>query len=371
MRVIINIIVGLLLIIGAFFIAKSIISGKEKPHTKSAKVVKTVFIDTVLNGSIQVKVPANGNLKAVRRIELYAEVQGVFNGNKKLFKAGETYQKGELLVSIDGKEYYANIVSQRSNLYNQITAIMPDLKLDYPIDFSKWESYLKGFDIKKSITALPEPSTEKVKYFINGKNITSLFFTIKNMEEHYSKFQIYAPFSGVLTEASVNPGTLIRTGQKLGEFIDPSVYELEVAVNKSYSELLKVGKEVALSNIDKTKTWKGKVARVNGRVDLATQTVAVFIAVKDKDLKEGMYLEAQLDAQEINNAIEIPRKLLVDGSQVYTVNNGLLELKTVQPIYFTKNTVVLKGLENGTFLLEKAVPGAYENMSVNIHKATK
>ena len=79
------------------------------------------------------------------------------------------------------------------------------------------------------------------------------------MEEHYQKFRISAPFTGVLTEANVNPGTLIRTGQKLGEFIDPSVYELEVAVNKSYSELLKVGKEVTLTNIDHTKTWKGKV----------------------------------------------------------------------------------------------------------------
>ncbi len=371
MRVIINIIVGILLIIGAFFIAKGIISGKEKRHSKAEKVVKTVFVDTVHNHSIQIKVPANGNLKAARRIELYAEVQGVFKGNNKLFKVGETYQKGNLLVNMDGSEYYANIVSQRSNLYNQITAIMPDLKLDYPNAFSKWEAYLKGFDIKKSLTALPEPNSEKEKYFINGNNITSLFFTIKNMEEHYRKFQIYAPFSGVLTEANVNPGTLIRTGQKLGEFIDPSVYELEVAVNKAYSELLKVGKEVALSNIDHTKTWKGKVARVNGKVDLTTQTVAVFIAVKDKDLKEGMYLEAQLDAQEIENAVEIPRKLLVDGKEVYTVNNGLLALKTVKPVYFTKNTVVLKGLENGTLLLEKSVPGAYENMSVNIHQATK
>ena len=111
---------------------------------------------------------------------------------------------------------------------------------------------------------------------------------------------------------------------------------------------------------------------MNGKVDLTTQTVAVFISVDGKDLKEGMYLEAQLDAQKIDEALEISRKLLVDGSQVYVVKDSVLKLETVKPIYFTKNTVVLKGLENGTLLLEKAIPGAYENMSVKIHtEATK
>ena len=70
MRVIINIVLGVLLIVGAFFIAKKIIASKEKPTRKSEKVVKTVFVDTVQNGSIQVTVPANGNLKATRRIDL-------------------------------------------------------------------------------------------------------------------------------------------------------------------------------------------------------------------------------------------------------------------------------------------------------------
>ena len=52
---------------------------------------------------------------------------------------------------------------------------------------------------------------------------------------------ISAPFSGILTEALVTEGTLIRNGQKLGEFIDPSDYEMEVNISKSYANLLKVG----------------------------------------------------------------------------------------------------------------------------------
>lgn len=368
MRKVVNAVVGVALIGLAIFFAKKISVGKGKHKAKVSKVIKTVFVDTVKNGEVQVTIPANGNLEAAQRIEVYSEVQGVFKSSNRLFKAGEKYQKGQTLVTIDGREYYSSLLSQRSQLYNQITAIMPDLKMDYSSSFPQWENYLKQFDVNKNVVDLPKPLNDKEKFFVNGKNITSLYYTIKNMEERYRKFRISAPFSGVLTEAGVTPGTLVRAGQKLGEFINPAVYELEVAVNKSYSDLLKIGKSVTLVNIDNTQEWKGRVVRVNGKVDLNTQTVGVFIAVKGSDLKEGMYLEAKLDAQKIPDAFEMNRKLLIDNSQVFVVENNQLKLKEVTPVYFTKTTVVLQGLEEGTLLLNRSVPGAYDDMMVTVHK---
>ncbi len=47
-----------------------------------------------------------------------------------------------------------------------------------------------------------------------------------------SKYTIKAPFKGILTEALVTEGTLIRNNQKLGEYIDPSLYEMEVSLGK-------------------------------------------------------------------------------------------------------------------------------------------
>ena len=133
-----------------------------------------------------------------------------------------------------------------------------------------------------------------------------------------SKHQIKAPFSGVLTEVFVNRGTLVRVGQKLGEYIDPSMYEMEVSINSEFADLLKVGNAVSLSNLDKTKKYTGKVVRVNGKVDQVSQTIKAYIDVAHKDLKEGMFLEANLVAKSEKNVIEISRKLLVDNTFVYT-----------------------------------------------------
>ncbi|KJD32184.1 RND transporter [Tamlana nanhaiensis] len=355
---------GILLIAASIYGAKKIIDSKNKPKPVQEKVVKTVLTDTVKNTTVKIVVPANGNLMAKQRVELYSEVQGIFKSGNKLFKPGQKYNRGEALIRIDASEYYASVQAAKSNLYNSIAAIMPDLRLDFPDVFSKWQTYLSGFDLSKTTPKLPEMSSDKENYFITGRGIVSSYYNVKNLEQRLSKYNITAPFSGILTEALVTEGSLIRSGQKLGEFINPSVYEMEVAISKTYATLLEVGEAVQLNNLDHTETFKGKVSRVNGSIDATTQTITAYIEVKDDSLKEGMYLEANLDAKEEPNAIEIDRNLLLESNQIFIVKDDILDVVDVKPVYFSDAKVVLKNVPNGTIILKKPVPGAYVGMQV-------
>ncbi len=368
MRKIILSILGILLIIGAYFGAKTIAASKKSFKPKTVKVVKTVFTKVVQNGAVPIMVPANGNLTAKNRVELYSEVQGVFRRGNKLFRSGTSFNRGETIIRIDAAEYAATVQSAKSNLYNQLTSVMPDLRLDYPDIFSKWETYLNGFDMSKSTPPLPEMSTDKEKYFISGRGILTSFYNVKNLEQRLSKYRISAPFAGILTEALVTEGTLVRAGQKLGEFINTDVYELEVAVSKTFSDLLKIGKTVDLSSLDTDKIYQGKVVRINGNIDQATQTIKAFIEVRDNSLKEGMYLEANLDAKEEADAIEIDRNLLLENNQIFVVRDSILDIIEVRPVYFTDKKVVIKEVPNGTTIMAKPLIGAYAGMAVKIFK---
>ena len=202
-------ILGVVLIIGAYFGGKYIANSKKKRRPVPEKVVKTVFTDTVENSTVQIVIPANGSLVAKRRVELYAEVQGVFKTSGKLFKPGQEYRSGETLIRINATEYYASVQSAKSNLYNAIAAIMPDLRLDFPDFFQKWQDYLSSFDLNKSTPKLPEITSEKENYFITGRGIVSNYYNVKNLEQRLAKYTIRAPFSGILTEALVTEGSLI------------------------------------------------------------------------------------------------------------------------------------------------------------------
>jgi multidrug efflux pump subunit AcrA (membrane-fusion protein) len=359
---------GVLLLAVAILIAIIFIQSKEKSKTKTAKATKIAYTEDVQNKTIPLIISTSGNLTAKNKIELFSEVQGILKISNKDFKSGTWYKKGETIININSDEQFANLQSLKSYLLNALLIMLPDLKIEYPSEYEKWQSYLSNLNLNETTPELPATNSEREKYFIAFRNIYSSYYNVKTQEVRLSKYRIEAPYNGILTEALVTPGSLIRPGQKLGEFIDPSVYEMEVSINAEFSYLLKKGSSVELRNLEHTKTWGGKVVRINGKIDQSSQTVKVFIQVKSSDVQEGMYLEASLIAKSVDNAYELSRTLLVDGNRLYIVKDSQLELVDITPLYFNDKSVVIKGLENGTLVLSKEIPGAYTGMRVKITK---
>ncbi len=369
MRKIIIGILALAIVAGAVYGAQKLSGNKKNFQTVEKNRVPAVFTEEVKNSNSSIKIITSGQLVAKNRLNLFSEVQGIFETGGKEFKPGVYYQKGELLMKINSDEHYAILQAQKSTLFNQIISIMPDLRLDYPESFPQWDDYVREFDLETSVKPLPEPVNEREKLFVSGRNLHTTYYNVQNLQRRLEKYNIYAPYSGMITEALVQPGTLVRPGQALGEFINQGVYELEAAVNIEFMDILRVGKTVVLQNTRHTQTYSGKVIRINGKVDQATQTITVFIQVNDQQLKEGMYLEAELEAKEEEETYEISRKILLDNDKVFIVKENALHLVSVVPVYYTERTVIVRGLEDGTQLMSRAVPGAYPGMSVRIINA--
>jgi len=365
-RKLLGIVLGILLLLGAFYVAKSLIGANKRTRKEVPQTIKKVYTRPVINGEVPILVNASGNLVASRKVELYSEVQGVLLESNRPFKAGQYFKKGDILLKMDSREYYSSLLAQRSALYDLIATMMPDLKFDYSEAFDRWDTYLKAFDLKKSVRPLPEPSSDKEKFFITGKQVVTTYYNVKNQEERLEKYTIVAPFDGVLTESLVNTGTLIRFGQKLGEFVSLKTFELEVAVNAEYLDIMQVGKQVRLTDLNGQRDWMGTVKRVNGRLDLTTQTVTVFIGVSGQGLVEGMYLEANIAAKSVTNAIEIERNLLLNEREIFVVENNELVIKQIQPVHYTEKTAVIRGLTNGDQLIIRPVAGGYASMPVEM-----
>lgn len=368
MRKIIFIVLGGLLLIAAYFTYNSFIENKKKPKTTVTKIVASVFSKTVKNTEIPLVITANGTLEATTKIVLFSEVQGILKASKKPFKPGTNYRKGAIIIQINSDDFYTSLQSQKSKFYATLVSVIPDIKLDFPNQFEKWNTYLSVFNLESNLAALPIASTDKEKFFISGRGINTAYYSIKNLEVKLAKYTLRAPFSGVLTEATVTNGSLIRPGQKLGEFIHLDQYELAVSINSNHVDFLKIGKAVTLHNTDRTKTYAGKVSRINSKLNSNSQTLIAFIDLKDPFLKEGMFLEADIQGKSVSNAIRIARNLLVNENQIYIIKDNKLALATVTPVFYSDTSVVLKGLKEGSIYLSKPIPGAYPGMLVKIIK---
>lgn len=368
-QTIVSIAISLIVLIGAIGMFR-LLSAQRKPAPKLEKIVsiKKVKAQTVENAATSAEIDITGRLSAVERIELFAEVSGTYQATGTPFKEGAYYKKGTPMIKIDDREFGLTLRAQKSSLLNQITLMLPDMKSDYASSFPAWEKYVADFDPNKALTPLPTPQSEQERYYLSAKNIYNLFYTIEAQDVRQEKYIIKAPFSGKVSESSITSGTLVRTGQKLGEFFNPYSYDLEGAVNLKDLNFVKIGSTVALRSEDIAGKWNGKVVRISDAIDPNTQTVKVFIRVGGQGLKDGMYLEGAIKGQALKDVVELPRAVLVGDTAVYAIQGDTLHLMSIIPVRYSAGSVLARGIPNGTQLVNESLIGAFEGMKVEAYQ---
>jgi membrane fusion protein (multidrug efflux system) len=368
---ILSIALGVAIIGGAYFIAQSM-ANRERPVKIKDDFVKTKEVDVMaaINTEIPSALEIQGALVAFDKIDIFAEVSGTLLETARPFKVGSYFPKGSLLIKVDEREAKLNLLAQKSTLLNSITQLMPDLKIDYPESFQNWKNYLDQFDAEKPLAAFPEAVTDQEKYFIASRNLYTQYYNIQSLEERLDKYKLFAPFGGVITQSSINSGALVRAGQKLGELMNSNTYELEVTVPLSDLKYIKPGYKVSLYSDDIEGSWSGKIKRINDQVESNTQTVKVFISVSGKGLREGMYMRGEIEGSFIQNAILLPRELLIDQNKVYHVQDTILTTMLVDVVKITEGGAIVRGIPDGTPLLKTLFPGAFDGLKVKIKKSS-
>ena len=356
-------VLGFIVIALSFQLSKIIIESNPPPRKKAGNTIKEVYTLKVVNGQYQVKIPSEGILKAYNRIQITSRVQGLMQAIKPLFKPGQEYRSGQVIVQIESAEFLANVISQRAALYNLITSILPDLNLDFPESYEIWNEYLKSFDLQETVPELPKMDNQ-VRLFVSGRGVISSYYSLQNLEKTLSFYKIKAPFSGVLVQANVTEGSLIRPGQLLGEFIAPADYELMVALPKSYLSNIEKDAQVNVKSIDTGQEFTGIVSRINAKVNTKTQSVEVYIRIRDESLKDGMYMEADIDAITFNEVYALDRGLLNGSQEIFIVKDNKLNLRKVNPIHFTETLAIIEGLSDGEEIIAQPIIGAYSGMEI-------
>lgn len=344
--------------------------GKKDTNLSSSSdtvPLKKVKTFAIANKSIKSGFSAQGRLRAYDKTDIVAEVQGMMLPTlEKRFKIGTRYTKDEVMIDIDNAESRLALKSQKAQLHTAITAMMPDMKIDMPASFSNWKAYLDRFDVNQPIRPFPKHLSDREEYYVSTKNLHSQFYNIKSAEIRLGKFQVKAPFDGILTTANVNEGGFVRAGTPLGTLMNTSKYEMEAAVQVADLSYIKRGSSVRVVSDDSGKSWTGNVKRIGDLVDPTTQTATVYIGLNGSGLREGQYLRAIINTSAITQASEIPRNWLVDNDKLYVIEGGELKLQTVEVVKVEDDKAIIRGMKNDTRLLAEKVKGAYEGMKVEM-----
>jgi len=364
----ISIVGGLLILFGGAMAFNFMTKEKETTVENIIEEIppQQIEVKSANMSSYAPQIELEGRLSAYNKIEIYAEVGGRLLSTDRPFKVGSRFNNGSVLLNIDREEAKLNLLSQKSSLINAITQMMPDLKIDYPESFANWSNYLNSFDVNQTLKEFPVAVNERETFFINSRNLRTQFYNIKSLENRLSKYVVYAPFTGVITEAQITPGSLVRAGQKMGSLMELGNYELEATVSLDELKYMKVGQSVQLTSDALNGTWKGRISRISDMIDANSQSVLAYISVKNSNLKEGLYLKGILEGIAIDKVTKVSANQVVERKYILGIENDKFKRYDVEVLFANSDYMLVRGLSDGLLLPTKNIIGASEGKSVNV-----
>ena len=148
-----KIIRGLLIIFASFLFVKLIMSFKKDTSINELSESKRLISSEIVKlESNMISVPVYGKLSSVKEINIVTEANGIFYGKK--FKSGMKFSEGDTLGYIKYDELQSNLNSQKSNLLNQASKIVSEIKFDYPESYNIWYNFMNNINFNKPLPKL-------------------------------------------------------------------------------------------------------------------------------------------------------------------------------------------------------------------------
>src|SRR5271167_3803849 len=208
-----------------------------------------------------------GTLQAYEESPIYARTDGyLLHWYKDI---GSRITKGELLADIDTPEVDQELLQARATR-EQIAAQMDLAKINA-------DRYV---GLRKTDSVSQQEADQQASGYQQAKaNLDAADANVRRLEQLESFKRVYAPFSGVLTKRTVDPGTLINagstgTGKELFDIARVDPLRVYISVPQTYAPAIKVGMPatVTLQEYPGQK-FSGTVVRTAESIDPLTRTL--------------------------------------------------------------------------------------------------
>ncbi|MCH8567990.1 MAG: efflux RND transporter periplasmic adaptor subunit [Balneolales bacterium] len=335
---------SVLLILFSFLISSllSNADGAEEPADQGDQAREVSLLDFEIT-ELEAPIRLNGRVRALNRIELFSEVQGVLLEGDRRFRTGTSFNRGDILLRLDEAEAAFELASMRSRFVSAIATLLPAFRTDFPDRLSVWSAFAESIDPSKPLPELPEAANRQERFFLAANDIPGQYFAIRAMEKRLEKFTIRAPFSGELKQAEAFPGSLIQPGVNLGVF-SGNLFELEAFISLQERSFIEIGNPITLRSANGTE-FQGRISRIGRSVDPGTQSFPVFASIESPELRDGVYLEGEVKGRVMQNVVEIPRNLLSRENTVLLIEDETAVHRSVEPVLFSQQSVWVRGIE--------------------------
>ncbi|MBZ5660531.1 MAG: efflux RND transporter periplasmic adaptor subunit [Acidobacteriia bacterium] len=316
----------------------------ERTEQMSVPYVSVIHA-TPIEGGSEMVLP--GTLKAYVESPIYSRTNGYL---KKWYKdIGSRVKSGEILAEIDTPEVDQELAQARADL----TTAQANLSLA-GITAARYQDLLKTESVSRQ-----DADNANGDLAAKRAMVQSAEANVKRLEELESFKRVYAPFSGVITQRNVDPGTLINAGN--GGLATKQMFNLAqidpirvyVSVPQSFGPSIHEGLKACLSLAELAgRNFCGSVVRTANVIDPATRTLLTEVDVPNPSgaLLPGAYAQVHFDVRYSGRRLSLPINALLfrpEGTMAAVVgSDSRLVMKPITIGRDFGNAVeVLEGIE--------------------------
>ncbi len=310
-------------------------------------VVETL---TVTPRDYRVRIDSYGTIQPRTRSALVAQVSGQIVTIATTFRPGGFFAEGDVLVTIDPRDYEADVKIAEAALMDALQAEAQESARSEQalIDWRR----IGNPGEPPSDLVLRKPQLQAAQ-----ARVISARSALAKAELALERTRVRAPFDGRVLSQLADRGQVVGMGTALAEVYATDYVEVRLPLRNAdlpFVDLPESGAAQLLpvkirSELGETNVWEGRIVRTEGAIDETARQLHVVAQISDpfgaadstgtdtpqegdarRPLKIGEYVTAEITGRRLSRVLVVPGETIYQNSYVYTVVDGELERRPIE-----------------------------------------
>lgn len=300
----------LAIVLASFTIVSCSENRAESGKKKEAPPVMAPEIAIVEKGALNASVKLPGQLAAFKEVSIFPKVNGYV---KEVYvDMGSKVAEGTRLMVIEAPELQ-QAAAAASERYTKA-------KADFMSDREKYVRLTVAAKTEGAISPM-ELSAARLKMEADSAICNAELANWNMQKVMLDYLQVTAPFSGLITQRTVHPGTLVNAAMKdkpMLELKQLNVLRLQVDVPENLSVNQKVNDSVQFTvNAFPGEVFSGRISRKSNNIDPRFRSERIEIDVPNPNgrLAPGMYADLNFKMTGNQPSILVPQKAVITSTE--------------------------------------------------------
>ena len=330
----------------------------------------------------RVNLQSYGTVQPRTQSILVAQVFGEITSINDSLRTGGFFEKGEKLLSIDQRDYLADVKISDALLMGARQALAEE-KARSMQALEDWNRLGNQGEAPALVLRKPQLAAAEAR-------VISAHSALDKARLELERTHIVAPYAGRVRNKLVDQGQVVNKNSPLAEIYAVDFVEIRLPIRNRDLTFIDLpedyrfdagepadGPRVTIhSELGGGSEWQGRVVRTEGAIDDNARQLHVVAQIDDPfgvhargktPLKIGQYVTAELQGRQVQDALVISSHAIYQGGYVYIVEAGILQRRDIEIAWQNQaEALVDSGLSEGDLLVMTSLGQVSSGVPVTI-----